>query len=50
MKLSEPEKNHLTRYILESSQEIKDKFRMVIENEKIISFVGEAIVLKAIKR
>lgn len=50
MKLSEPEKNHLTRYILESFQEIKDKFKMVIENEKIISFVGEAIVLKAIKR
>ena len=50
MKLSEPEKNHLTRYILESSQEIKDKFRIVIENEKIISFVGEAIILKAIKR
>ncbi|MEH7177764.1 class I SAM-dependent methyltransferase [Neobacillus vireti] len=50
MKLADSEKNQLTNYILKSSQGIKDKFRMVIENDKIISFVGEAIVLKAIKR
>jgi ubiquinone/menaquinone biosynthesis C-methylase UbiE len=50
MKLSEPEKKELTRYILESSEKIKDKFRIVIENEKVVSFVGEAILLKAIKR
>ncbi|MEH7276408.1 class I SAM-dependent methyltransferase [Neobacillus vireti] len=50
MKLADPDKNQLTEYILNSSQEIKNKFRMVIENDKIISFVGEAIILKAIKR
>lgn len=50
MKLSESEKTHLTKYILESSEKIKDKFRIVIQDEKIISFVGEAIILKALKR
>lgn len=50
MKLSEPEKEDLTKYILEASQKIKDKFRLVIEKEKVFSFVGEAIILKAIKR
>ncbi|MBY0146145.1 class I SAM-dependent methyltransferase [Neobacillus niacini] len=50
MKLPEPEKNNLTQLILKSSKEIKQKFSILIENDKIISFVGEAIVLKAIKR
>lgn len=50
MKLSEPEKNHLTELILKTSQRIKEKFRILTENDKVISFVGEAIVLKAIKR
>lgn len=50
MKLSDSEKTQLTKYILESSPKIKDKFRIVIQDEKIISFVGEAIILKAIKR
>lgn len=50
MKLSDSEKTHLTKFILESCQKIKDKFRIVIQDEKIISFVGEAIILKAVKR
>jgi ubiquinone/menaquinone biosynthesis C-methylase UbiE len=50
MKLSEPEKKNLMRYVLESSERIKGKFRIVIENEKVVSFVGEALLLKAMKR
>jgi ubiquinone/menaquinone biosynthesis C-methylase UbiE len=50
MKLPESEKIHLTKFILESSDKIKDKFRILIQDEKIISFNGEAIILKALKR
>lgn len=50
MKLSETDKNHLTKFILESSDEIKNKFRILIQDEKIISFNGEAIILKALRR
>jgi ubiquinone/menaquinone biosynthesis C-methylase UbiE len=50
MKLPESEKKQLTQLILKSSKEIKQKFKIQIENDKVIFFVGEAIVLKAIKR
>lgn len=50
MNLSLEEKEELSSYILNASQGIKDKFRIVTEAEQVISFVGEAIVLKAIKR
>jgi ubiquinone/menaquinone biosynthesis C-methylase UbiE len=50
MKLSVSEKDKLTQYILDASQKVKDKFKIINEDEKIISFQGEAIVLKAIKR
>jgi ubiquinone/menaquinone biosynthesis C-methylase UbiE len=50
MKLPEPEKNHLTHLILKSSNDIKQKFKIQIEHDKVNSFVGEAIVLKAVKR
>ncbi|WP_411256003.1 class I SAM-dependent methyltransferase [Neobacillus niacini] len=50
MKLTEQERNHLTQLIIKSSKEIQEKFRILIENDKVISFVGEAIVLKAVKR
>jgi ubiquinone/menaquinone biosynthesis C-methylase UbiE len=50
MKLPGSEKIHLTKFILESSDKIKDKFRILIQDEKIISFNGEAIILKALKR
>lgn len=50
MDLSEIDKGKLTQYILNSTQKVKDKFRIVIENDKVISFQGEAIVLRAIKK
>jgi ubiquinone/menaquinone biosynthesis C-methylase UbiE len=50
MKLSDSEKEQLTQFIIQSSEMIKDKFKMVIQDDKVISFVGEAIVLKAMKR
>lgn len=50
MKLPESEEILLTKFILESSDKIKDKFRILIQDEKIISFNGEAIILKALKR
>jgi len=33
-----------------ASQKIKNKFKIIMESDKIISFQGEAIVIKAIKR
>jgi hypothetical protein len=50
MKLSVSEKDKLTQYILDASPIVKEKFKIVIEDEKIVSFQGEAIVLKAVKR
>jgi ubiquinone/menaquinone biosynthesis C-methylase UbiE len=50
MNLSGLEEIQLTKFILESSDKIKDKFRILIKGEKIISFNGEAIILKALKR
>ncbi|HEY2422240.1 MAG TPA: class I SAM-dependent methyltransferase [Neobacillus sp.] len=49
MHLPQSEKDKLSQFILNSSQKIKDKFRVVIENKQLLSFQGEAIVLKAIK-
>ncbi|WHY84159.1 class I SAM-dependent methyltransferase [Neobacillus novalis] len=50
MNLSQSEMDKLSEYILGASQKVKDKFRIVIKNNHVISFQGEAIVLKAIKR
>jgi ubiquinone/menaquinone biosynthesis C-methylase UbiE len=50
MNLAEGDKNNLTQYILQSSQKVKDKFRIIIKENQVISFQGEAIVLKAVKR
>jgi ubiquinone/menaquinone biosynthesis C-methylase UbiE len=50
MQLSESEKDLLSKFIFDSSEMIKDKFRIVIQAERIISFNGEAIILKALKR
>jgi ubiquinone/menaquinone biosynthesis C-methylase UbiE len=49
MNLSKDEKGKLTTFILDSSKEIKDKFEIKVENNRILSFKGEAVVLKAIK-
>ncbi len=50
MNLSTEEKDKLSRYILSSSPKIKAKFRIIIENDQVISFLGEAILIKAIKK
>jgi ubiquinone/menaquinone biosynthesis C-methylase UbiE len=50
MKLSSEEKEKLAQYILNASQKIKNKFKIVIVDHQVISFEGEAIILKAVKR
>lgn len=50
MNLSKEEKEKLSDYIIGASAKVKEKFRIVIEDNQVISFQGEAIVLKAIKR
>lgn len=50
MKLSLNDKEKLSRFILSSSPKIKNKFKIKIVDEQIISFQGEAIILKAIKK
>ncbi|MFK9092803.1 class I SAM-dependent methyltransferase [Bacillus salipaludis] len=50
MNLPQVEKEKLVEYMNGSSDKIKNKFRIVIEEDQIISFQGEAVVLKAIKR
>ncbi|MGG3470966.1 methyltransferase domain-containing protein [Neobacillus pocheonensis] len=50
MNLALAEKEKLEHYILNASPKIKQKFRIVIEKDQVISFQGEAIVLKAIKK
>ncbi|CRK83652.1 class I SAM-dependent methyltransferase [Neobacillus massiliamazoniensis] len=50
MDLSEIDKGKLTQLILNSTQKVKDKFRIIIEKDEVISFQGEAIVLRAIKK
>ncbi|WP_066061938.1 class I SAM-dependent methyltransferase [Neobacillus soli] len=50
MNLPQSEKNKLVQYILDASQKVKDKFRVVIEGNQIISFQGEAVVLRAVKK
>jgi ubiquinone/menaquinone biosynthesis C-methylase UbiE len=50
MNLPGEEKERLTQFILQASEKAKKKFRVEIEGNSIISFYGEAIVLKAVKR
>ena len=50
MNLPMEEKKNLTQYFLGASERIKDKFRITIEESQVVSFQGEAIVLKAIKK
>ncbi|MBB2482941.1 methyltransferase domain-containing protein [Bacillus sp. APMAM] len=49
MNLSDKEKEHLNSFILNASEEIKAKFAIKVENSRVVSFKGEAIVLKALK-
>ncbi|MBV7506951.1 class I SAM-dependent methyltransferase [Bacillus sp. sid0103] len=50
MNLPESEKENLSVYIKNASPKIKEKFKVSIVNDQVISFQGEAVVLKAIKR
>lgn len=49
MHLTDTEKADLNDYILNSSDKVKQKFRIQIEANKIVAFQGEAVVLKATK-
>ncbi|MGV3465647.1 MAG: class I SAM-dependent methyltransferase [Heyndrickxia sp.] len=50
MNLPAEEKEKLTKIILNASDEIKAKFAIQIEDNHVVSFKGEAIVLKALKK
>jgi ubiquinone/menaquinone biosynthesis C-methylase UbiE len=50
MNLPEDEKDKLTQFILSASPKVKEKFKITIRDNQIISFVGEAVLLRAIKR
>lgn len=49
MQLSQTEKEKLTQIFLNATQKAKRKFTIMIKNEALLSFRGEAIVLKAEK-
>ena len=49
MNLPQGEKEKLAQYILNATEKIKDKFRIVVEDNQVISFQGEAVVVKALK-
>ena len=49
MHLSDTEKAALNEFMLKTSEKVKHKFRIRINNNQIESFYGEAILLKAIK-
>lgn len=48
MNLTLEEKESLNNFILNASEKIKTKFKIVIENKQVISFQGESIIIKAI--
>lgn len=50
MNMTEKDKESLSQFILGATQKIKNKFRIIIEDNLVKSFRGEAIVLKAIKK
>ncbi|MEH7482355.1 methyltransferase domain-containing protein, partial [Neobacillus drentensis] len=47
MNLPEDEKDKLTQFILSASPRVKEKFKIIIKDNQIISFVGEAVILRA---
>lgn len=50
MKLSEKEKNELQNILANSPDKMKEKFRITFNDDKVFSFQGESIILKAQKR
>jgi ubiquinone/menaquinone biosynthesis C-methylase UbiE len=49
MKLSKTSKDEITNLMLNSSQETKERFHIKIKDQSILSFKGEAIIIKARK-
>jgi len=49
MNLSNADKEQLNSFILNASDKIKAKFAIKVENNRVVSFKGEAVVLKALK-
>ncbi|MFJ8067224.1 class I SAM-dependent methyltransferase [Psychrobacillus sp. NPDC096426] len=49
MHLSDIEKGALNEFILKASEKVKNKFRILVNNYQITSFLGESILLKATK-
>lgn len=49
MKLPPKEKEDLSHFMLNADEDTKHKFRMVVENQTLISFEGEAFLVKARK-
>ncbi|MFD1170549.1 class I SAM-dependent methyltransferase [Oceanobacillus caeni] len=49
MHLSDTEKEALNEFMLKASEETKNKFRIFINDHQVTSFVGEAVLLRAIK-
>lgn len=49
MHLSDPDKAALNDFMIGASDEVKNKFRIQLNNSKVESFYGEAMLLKAIK-
>ncbi|WP_223596588.1 class I SAM-dependent methyltransferase [Neobacillus bataviensis] len=50
MNLPQTEQEKLAQYIINSSPKVKRKFRIKIEHDQVISFQGEAAVIKAIRK
>jgi len=50
MNVSDIEKKKLTKIIINASDDVKRKFAIKIEDNQVVSFKGEAIVLKAVKK
>ncbi|KHF38950.1 class I SAM-dependent methyltransferase [Halalkalibacter okhensis] len=49
MKLEEEQQVNLSDYIVGAPKEVQDKFRINIKDDKVESFMGESILIKAIK-
>lgn len=50
MNLPESEKEKLSEFIRSASQNVREKFKVSVVNNHVISFQGEAVILKALKQ
>lgn len=49
MKLTEEEKSELSSFMLQAPKEYQEKFRIKAEEGKVYSFMGESVLIKAVK-